>query len=245
MQSGNSNERKALLDMMETAVTYICDRGYFSFSLVNAIHKLGAFFIFRLKKNYKTTTIQALELTGTIPSGFLKVSDELVEFVSNSLKGEDAIFRIVRFQVLKIRFIICTNRRDLTTLEVITCYAYRWQIELFFKFLKRSINAIHLFSNTRNGSKVYLTLMLIFALLQLIMKQNCQKIVNNSEKQAGGFVASETLPIKDYHNPADWVTQLGLKFKKAHKISADWLTFLKNSISQIIDYQTINNFAAL
>jgi hypothetical protein len=243
--TGNSNERKALLDMIEIAVTYICDRGYFSFDVVNTIHKFGAFFIFRLKKNYKIELIERLELTGTIPDCFLNLTDELVQFASNPLKTDAAIFRIVRFQIQKTHFIICTNRRDLTTLEIILCYAYRWQIELFFKYLKRSLGAIHLFSNTRNGAKVYLILMLIFALLQLIMQQNCQKIVNNSVKQEGGFAIAETHKIENCQIAADWVAQLGIKFKKVHKISADWLTFLKNSIAQIFDYQTIEYFATL
>ncbi len=243
IQAGNSDERKALLSLIVAGVTYICDRGYFSFLVINTIQKAGAFFILRLKKNYKMELVERLELTGTLPSCFLKVSDELVRFVSNEVKTEAAIFRIVRFQILKTHFIICTNRRDLTTFEIILCYAYRWQIELFFKFLKRSLGAIHLFSNSKNGSKVYLSLMLTFVLLQVSLKQNCQKIVKNSSNQAAELVVAESLTPKDHHSAADWVAEIGLKFKNNFKISANWLTYLKNSISQLFDYHIIESFA--
>ena len=243
IQAGNSDERKALLDMIKAFETYICDRGYFSYVVVNAIHKLGAFFIFRLKKNYKMERIQGLEITGIIPSCFLKVSDELVKFTSNPLQTEEAIFRIVRFQILKTHFIICTNRRDLSTAEIMLCYAYRWQIELFFKFLKRSLGAIHLFSNTKNGAKVYLTLMLTFVLLQVSLKQKCHKIVNNSGETATGLVVNTPRLQTDYAIATDWVYEMGLKFKYLFKISANWLTYLKNSIAQIFDYQLVIAFA--
>jgi hypothetical protein len=51
---------------------------------------------------------------------------------------------LVKFSVLQSDFIICTNRFDLTSLQIIMLYAYRWQIELLFKFLKRTLNGIHL-----------------------------------------------------------------------------------------------------
>ena len=245
IQPGNSDERKALISMIELGVTYICDRGYFSFALINFIHKEGAFFVLRLKKNYKITKVEVLQLTGTIPACFHHVTDSLVRFDNNPLGADAATFRLVRFRVLKTHFIICTNRLDLTTLQIILLYAYRWQIELFFKYLKRAVNAIHLFSQTQNGAKVYLHLMLCFVLLQLSLKQNCHKIVNNHNKEATGLVCLDISKPREYHIAADWVYEKGLVFKTLFKMSRNWLTYLKNSIAQLFDYQVIHNFATL
>ena len=50
--------------------------------------------------------------------------------------------------------------------------AYRWQIELFFKFLKRTINGIHLIKNMENGVTIQFYALLIVALLELKLKQD-------------------------------------------------------------------------
>jgi transposase len=41
-------------------------------------------------------------------------------------------------------FILVTDRFDLKTYEIIMLYAYRWQVELIFRFLKRTLNALPL-----------------------------------------------------------------------------------------------------
>ncbi len=56
---------------------------------------------------------------------------------------------------------LVTNRFDLTTYQVIMLYAYRWQIELFFRFIKRTLNCIHLFSHDCKGIQVQFYLYMI------------------------------------------------------------------------------------
>ena len=52
VDTGKSNEKKALLEMLEVGVTYIADRGYLSFPLRAAIAAADAFFIIRAKANF-------------------------------------------------------------------------------------------------------------------------------------------------------------------------------------------------
>ena len=52
VDTGKSNEKKALLEMLEVGVTYIADRGYLSFPLMAAIAAADAFFIIRAKANF-------------------------------------------------------------------------------------------------------------------------------------------------------------------------------------------------
>ena len=245
LTAANASEREALVGFIEAAVTYIADRGYFSFALANLIQKSEAFFVFRLKRNYKIDVLEKLAITGIIPDCCLKVSDKLIRFRSNPLKTDAAIFRLVSFQVLKTHFIICTNRRDLTTLQIILLYVYRWQIELFFKFIKRSLNAIHLFCQSPNGATVYIYVILCFVLLQMALKQKSHNIVKKQHKETGLVVLEKEIPPPNFAFAADWVYEMGKIFKKLFKISADWLTYLKNSITQLLDYQVISNFAGL
>jgi IS4 transposase len=81
----------------------------------------------------------------------------------------------VRFTIQGKQFAICTNRTDLNTLQIIVCYAYRWQIELMFKFLKRTMHGLHLFNQSENGVKIQFYCLLTLALLQLRLKQCCKR----------------------------------------------------------------------
>ena len=74
------------------------------------------------------------------PKCFEQITDEIICFTNDKHKET---YRLVSFTVIQSRFLICTNRMDLSTLQIIMLYAYRWQIELLFKFIKRTIGGIH------------------------------------------------------------------------------------------------------
>jgi hypothetical protein len=241
---GNYSERLFLISILERGVTYICDRGYFSFDVLKAMNKVSALFVLRLKENVKFDIGISLKLTGRLPACFSQIKDDLVRFVSDE---EQKVYRIVRFRVLNSYFVLCTNRLDLTTLEVIMLYAYRWQIELIFKFLKRSLKGLHLFAQTEEASQVHFYMLLITALLQLRLKQLflSKTKENTVKKQDSGIVnlthVKESEPYLGYV-PDKWMNSINSIFKNGFKISTDWLLYLKNYIAQSIDYQIITVF---
>lgn len=130
VDTGKSNEKKALLRMLEAGVTYIADRGYLSFPLLAAIVAANAFFVIRAKVNLVYTCVEQLPVTlpGTVQHLFQHVTDQRVRL--KNAKGQP-IYRLVSFFVGRERYLILTNRMDLTTLQVILLYAYRWQVETF------------------------------------------------------------------------------------------------------------------
>lgn len=70
-------------------------------------------------------------------------------------------------------FFFITNNMALTPREVAQIYKQRWDIEVFFRFIKQELNASHFISVSRNGITVMLYMTLIAAmLLQLYKKQN-------------------------------------------------------------------------
>jgi hypothetical protein len=133
IDTGKSNEKQALLHMLEAGVTYIADRGYLSFSLLAAIAATQAFFVFRAKSNLVYVRVKRLpvSLPATVKHLFHHVTDQHVR-VTNA-KG-CPIYRLVSFQVGQEGYLILSNRLDLTTFQVILLYAYRWQVELIFRF---------------------------------------------------------------------------------------------------------------
>ncbi|MCP4544326.1 MAG: IS4 family transposase, partial [Chloroflexi bacterium] len=141
--TGKSNEKKALLEMLEASITYIADRGYLSFPMMAAIATANAFFTIRVKANlvYKRVERLPITLPNTVCHIFLHVTDQRVR-LSNA--KDKPIYRLVSFFVAQEQYLILTNRFDLTTFQIILLYAYRWQVELVFRFLKRSLNGLHL-----------------------------------------------------------------------------------------------------
>ena len=245
---GNKSERSFLIDILERGVTYICDRGYFSFDVLAAMNKIGALFVLRLKENHKFVTGKILKITGLMPKCFSQIKDELVRFTNDK---EQKVYRIVRFKVLNSYFILCTNRLDLTTIQVIMLYAYRWQIELIFKFLKRTLKGLHLFAQTENAAPIHFYMLLITAMLQLRLKQVflAEKVTKKEEK----LVKEQQNDIENLTNtendkaylgaaPDKWMNTINNIFAKGFKVSSDWLLYLKNLIAQNIDYQVIIKF---
>lgn len=178
--SGNSSERAAFLQMLKPLGTYIADRGYASFLVFHEILQAQAHFVIRVKSNFSKTVIELLPviLPAKVEILFHEVTDQIIRY-NNDPYGHS--YRLVCFSVGTEIFHLLTDRLELTTIQIITLYAYRWQIELIFRFLKRTMNGIHLIKNIENGVTIQFYTMLIVALLQLKLKQ--EVLIQNEENR--------------------------------------------------------------
>jgi len=241
---GNGSERNFLISILERGVTYICDRGYFSFDVLKEMNKAGSLFVLRLKSSNKFNVEKSLNLTGDFPSCFSEITDELIRFSNDKQR---VVYRIIRFRVLNSYFILCTNRFDLTTIQLIMLYAYRWQIELIFKFLKRPLKGLHLFAQTEVSVKVHFYMLLITSLLQLRLKQHFLAHSNNNKVKNP---SKQLLNLTNINNTKyylgasanKWMNSINNIFNKSFKISSNWLLYLKNLIAKTIDNQVIAIF---
>lgn len=169
LTESNSSERNALKKMIRSGVTYVADRGYFAYYLLKDIAAAQAFFVIRAPCN---VTYQILEvLPVNLPCGMNWLIDVQDQKVYCDKEEDSGTWRVVRFIIGKSQFVLFTNRWELSTWQIITIYAYRWQIELFFLFIKRTLNGLHLLTHSRNGLQIQFYLMLIAALLLLHFKQ--------------------------------------------------------------------------
>jgi cell division protein FtsB len=244
--SGNASERKFLLSVAKSGVTYIADRGYFSFDVVKQLHQLGAFFVLRIKSNILFTIQKSLAITHSapMPACFGIVKDQLITFDNDPNLLE---YRLICFVICAKHFRICTNRLDITTLQVIMLYAFRWQIELVFKFIKRTIHGIHLYNNSRNGVQIQLYIIMILALLQLRFKQVCQRThvqtqAKIDEIQQNNDTMESFISYFD-HDPGDFIKNIAQNLYLSWKISKNFIRILVNSINKNIDNQLISYFA--
>ncbi len=165
----NSSERKALLGMVQVGVTYVADRGYFAYYLLHEIADASAFFVIRAPCSVTYTVLEVLpvNLPKTV-DWLLDIQDLKVDWQKEEHGGT---WRVVRFVIGKSQFILFTNRWKLSTWQIVTIYAYRWQIELLFLFVKRTMNGLHLLTHSYNGIQIQFYLMLSATLLLLHFKQ--------------------------------------------------------------------------
>lgn len=243
-QKANASERDFLLSILRQGVTYIADRGYFSFDVANTINKAYAFFVLRLKNNMKYQVGKVLKVTGKIPPSLKNVTDELVRFTNDK---HQKVYRIITFKVVGSQFMLCTNRLDLTTLDIIQLYAYRWQVELLFKFIKRVIGGIHLFNHSKNGVNIQFCLLMTMSVLYLSMRQFCKvTTVNVKKAENGDLIQIDSIEnFNTYwgHSPDKWITSINQPFQSLWKISSYWIENLKDKIDKPFDYQVIRLLA--
>jgi hypothetical protein len=236
----NTSERRMLGQLLEAGVTYIADRGYLSFKMIRQVVEKQAFFIFRMKSNWQYTTAQALDVS--IPDqwqGFVhEVRDQTIRFCN-----DEGLHRLVSFTALGEVYLILTNRFDLKTHEIIMLYAYRWQIELFFRCIKRTFNAIHLWTHHRNGVESQFYLYLIAYLLLLSFKQQCalqDQSPGNTTSTDEQTRKGSQIDTTQSRTPraCGIVTLLGERLHRFWKIGLHWLTRVRNALLMTLDRHT-------
>lgn len=151
----------------ETGSYYIFDRGYNDYSRLYAINKLGATFIVRAKKNalYKRLSWKR-RLEHNV------VSDSGIRFAGYYKKDDyPEPLRLIKYwdEENQREFTFLTNNFDLTALQVAELYHQRWQIELFFKWLKQHLKIKHFYGTSLNAVKIQVYVAIItFCLVAIV-----------------------------------------------------------------------------
>jgi hypothetical protein len=247
----NHSERSFLLDIAKKGVTYIADRGYFSFDVAYKLTYIGAFFVFRIKENIKYSVGKTLIVPDQMPKCLADISHTLIRFDNDK---HQEIYRMIKFNVAGNSFTLLTNRLDLSILQIIIIYVYRWQIELLFKFIKRVINGIHLFNHSKNGVNIQFCLLMILAVLYVNLKQFCffygkTKTETQNVKTKHEIQGLTNRNIEDFNTykgylPDLWVNALNKIFNGLWKISSYWVDNLALLIAKPFNYQTITILAS-
>ena len=238
----NGSEKKALQAFLEKGVTYIADRGYIAFQLFEQIAEQSAFFIIRVKSNMSYTTQSTLNvhLPKSWHGHLNKVMDSQVIFKGDKQKKS---YRLITFEALGEMYRITTNRLDLQTHEIIMLYAYRWQIELFFRCIKRCFNGLHLWTHNEKGIEIQFYLYMSVYILLLNFKQRSHDREHQLEKTkmttVEKQVAKKSMNSVTRTPECGIVTLLGNKLKGIWKIGIHWLKAVKNKLTSPWDLETI------
>ncbi len=128
---------------------FIMDRGYYDFERLFKINQAGALFVIRAKKKMRFGVSQSREVNR---SKGLR-TDQII-FLSNSRKFyPTALRRIVYFDFeTQKRFVFLTNNFDLPAETIAQIYKLRWQVELFFRWIKQHLLLKSLLSRSKTAS---------------------------------------------------------------------------------------------
>jgi IS4 transposase len=178
--AANVNDITAAKAMpIEPGATYVYDLGYYDYSWWAKIDDAGCRFVTRLKKN---TPFVAVE-ENRVPKNSNILSDRighLPERLANSRKNP------LQVPVREIRVIIdtgkmlriVTNDLDAPADEIADLYKQRWQIELFFRWIKQTLRIKHFIGVSENAVRIQIAVALI-AYLILRLAQAVQKAVHS------------------------------------------------------------------
>lgn len=146
------------------------DRGYIDFRRLYAIHQLPAFFVIRAKSNLKFRRITSRKVDKT--SG-LRADQTIFLKVTKSKKVYPEALRRVSYvePETRTRFVFLTNIFSIPAETVADIYKQRWNIELFFKWIKQHLRIKSFFGTSFNAVKTQIWVAISVYLLVAIMKK--------------------------------------------------------------------------
>ncbi len=171
--TASTHDSKAMSEIpYETGSYYIFDRAYNKFSQLYSIHQIGAYFVVRAKKNLQ---YKAIKWRRKLPQNVL--SDSTIELTTyKSAKDYPKSLRLVRYYDAEQNreFVFLTNAMHISSLMVAELYKNRWQIELFFKWLKQHLKIKKFWGTTENAVRIQIYVAISTYLLVSIVKHDMQ-----------------------------------------------------------------------
>ena len=136
----------------ETGSYYVFDRGYNDFKQLYRIEEIGSYFVIRAKKNLQ---YRVLKWKRRMPENVLSDAEiELTGYYPS--KHYPKRLRLVRYHDPEQNrdFMFLTNAMSLTSLQIANLYKNRWQVELFFKWLKQHLKIKKFWGTTENAVRI-------------------------------------------------------------------------------------------
>ena len=164
-----------VLDMLafEAGAFYVMDRGYLDFSRLFAVHQAGAFFVTRAKRGMNAHRVYSMKVdrsTGIICDQRI-LSDGF--YISQDYPEQ---LRRIRFKDPETgkTLVFLTNNTALPALTIAALYKSRWQVELFFKWIKQHLRIKRFIGNSENAVKTQIWCAVSTYVLIAIIKKELQ-----------------------------------------------------------------------
>jgi hypothetical protein len=161
-----------VLDLLlpEPGAFYVMDRGYIDFERLHRLHEAGSFFVTRAKSNLKAQR----RYSHPVDHGTGLICDQTIVLSGfYSRQDFDTPLRRIRFKDPKTdkRLVFLTNNFALPAITITELYRCRWQVELFFKWIKQHLRIKVFFGTSENAVKTQIWIAVSVYVLVAIVKK--------------------------------------------------------------------------
>jgi len=165
-----------VLDILipEPGAFYIMDRGYLDFSRLFAMDQVGAFFVIRAKRNTAYKRRYSNPVSAPASGNGVKCDQTIVLTGINTRTAYPQALRRVKYYDAETgkTFNFLTNNFAIGPQTVADLYRYRWQVELFFKWIKQHLRIKSFFGTTENAVKTQIWIAVsVYVLVAIIRKR--------------------------------------------------------------------------
>jgi IS4 transposase len=154
---------------------FVFDRGVQKRDVFCKLSKQDTGFVTRLKERSRYKVINEIEDGKNRPIGKLElISDQKIQLLkpgTKKLLKEPFRLIIAINPNTKVTYYFLTNLFEISVEEILSHYKKRWDIEVFFRFIKQELNFSHITSTSENGIAVMMYMTLITAMMVLVYKK--------------------------------------------------------------------------
>jgi hypothetical protein len=183
--------------ILEAGAFYVMDRGYVDFKRLHRFVWAGAFFITRAKINLQASRLES----HPVEPGSGVRSDQIIRlrFPKSLEHYPDRLRRIsYRDWEQNKALVFLTNNFDLPALTIAQLYKCRWQIELFFKWIKQNLCIRHFFGTSDNALKTQVWIAVcIYVLVAIVRKELKLELSLSQRLQVFSVNVFEQVPLAE------------------------------------------------
>jgi hypothetical protein len=169
---------------IRAGAVYVCDKGYLDFGWWQQLHEEGAFFVTRLKANSKRRDVRPRQPEGEaiLEDNDLKIGHRAPRGGKRNRLADTPLREVVVERAGKAPLRLVTNDLTRSAAEIAALYKERWQIELWFKWLKQNLKIRRFLGRSENGVKIQIYAALIAFLLLRMLRQSAACAFHGSPK---------------------------------------------------------------
>lgn len=162
--------KAAPLVPIEPQGIYVADRAYIDFDWLWSIEKSSAYFVTRLKRSIKWTRVISHPVDKSVG---LRSDQEILLFAKKTNEKYPKRLRRVSFrdELQNRTLVFLTNNFILPADTIAALYKARWEIELFFKWIKQNLKVKSFFGTSANAVKIQIWIAMIVYLILAIIKE--------------------------------------------------------------------------
>ena len=162
-----------ILDQLafEPGSFYIFDRGYLDFARLHRLHLSGAFFVTRAKKNFRFRRRYSQPVD---KSTGLRLDQTIVLIGFYALRNYPTVLRRIAYRdpLSGKKLVFLTNNFMVSALTIAQLYRCRWQIELFFKWIKQHLRIKSFYGTSDNAVRTQVWIAIaVYVLVALLKKR--------------------------------------------------------------------------